>query len=126
VRVLGLEEVGHASARDAVGSANVDGVHEVELFEGGVEGAGEGDGGSVVDDNVDAAEFVNGLLDGGCDLSLIADVDDAREALAAGSMDFLCGGVDGTRQFWVGLCRLCCGGMRGRRGGEWRAPKYLR
>jgi hypothetical protein len=65
VRVRGLQQVRHARLGAGEGAARVDLVHEVVALHRRLEGAGEADGARVVDENVDAAERRDRLLDGG-------------------------------------------------------------
>jgi hypothetical protein len=62
-------------------------VHQVVALHRRLERAGEADGAGVVDQDVDAAEGLDGLRDRGEHLVLLADVDHQRERLAAGGLD---------------------------------------
>jgi hypothetical protein len=99
--------------RDAIfryheGSAGVDAHHQVEALHVGHRRVGQADGAGVVDADVDAAEFGNGLIDRRHHLGLLADIAQDRQRLAAGGADLVCGGVDGALEFWMRL-----GGFRG-------------
>ena len=52
-------------------------------------GVGQADGAGVVDADIDAAEFGDGLLDRRDHLRLVADVAQHRQRLAAGGANFL-------------------------------------
>src|SRR5262249_41376566 len=107
VRVGRLFQVGDARLRAHERAARVDAVHEVVLLHRRRLGAGQVDGRGVVDQDVDAAEGLHGLLDRLGDLVLEADVDRERERLAAGRDDLLGSREDGARQLGVRI-----GGLR--------------
>ena len=60
-------------------------------------------GGGVVDADVDAAEGLGRLGDGGLHLLLVADVADQRQRAAAGLLDLGGGGVDRAFELGIGL-----------------------
>ena len=64
---------------------------------------GQADGAGVVDADIDAAEFGDGLLDRRDHLRLVADVAQHRQRLAAGGADFLRRGVDGALELRMRL-----------------------
>ena len=106
VRVVGLAQVGQAGLGHDEGAARVDLLHQVEALDRQLAHGGEVDRAGVVDDQVDAAEALDGLLHGGGDDALVADVADDRQRLAAGGLDLLRGGVDRPRQLRMRLSRL--------------------
>ncbi len=93
--------------RAEIGAAHVDLVHQVEAFHWRFEGAGEADRRGVVDQDVDAAEALDGRGDGCLDLRLVADIGGDREASTAGSLNIGGRGMDCPRQL-----RMRFGGLR--------------
>ena len=71
---------------------------------------GQADGAGIVDADVDAAEFGDGLVDRRDHLRLVADVAEHRQRLAAGGAHLVGGGVDRALQF-----RMRLRGLRGNR-----------
>ena len=108
VRIFGFFEVGKAVFCAHVSAARVDTVHEVVALHVGILGIGELDGAGVVDENVDAAEFLDSLSDGLGDAGFVADIDDEGEGLAASGDDFF--GCGENRAFEAGMRFGCFGG----------------
>jgi len=96
VGVGGLLQVRQRGLRAQEGAPGVDLVHQIEALHRRVEGAGEADGAGVVDQDIEAAKALDGLLDGVDDLLFEADIDLERQRLAAGGLDLFGGRVDGA------------------------------
>jgi hypothetical protein len=60
----------------------------------------------VINQDIDAAEGLYGLIDSGVDLRLLADIADTGQGPAASPLDFRSGGIDGALQLGVRLGRL--------------------
>ena len=110
MRVLRLQQIGHGQFRDHERAARVDGMHQVVALHVGGLRIGQRYRAGIVDDNVDAAEFLRRGLQRLPDLGLFADIDEQRQGLAAQSLDVLRGGIDRAGQFGVRL-----GGFGGHR-----------
>ncbi len=101
--------------RDAVfrhheGAAGIDAHHQVEPLHIGRLRIGQADGAGIVDADIDAAEFRDGLIDRRDHLRLVADIAKDRQRLAAGGADIVGRGVDGALEF-----RMRLRGFRGDR-----------
>ena len=101
---------GQAGLRAGIGAADIDAEHQVEALHRRGERAGEADGAGVVDQDVDAAEGLDGPRDGGRDRLLVADVAGEGQRAPAGGLDLRRGGVDRAGQLRVR--RLGLGGDR--------------
>ena len=97
VRVGGFLQMGQAQLAGHEGAATVDLMHQVVGLHGGGFGAGQGDGTGIVDQNVDAAKGVYGLVHGGLQLFLVANIPHAGQGCATRLADFLGRGIDGAR-----------------------------
>ena len=106
VRVGRLLQMRDAIFRHHEGAAGIDAHHQVEPLHVGSLRIGQADGAGVVDTDIDAAEFDDGLLDRRDHLRLVADVAQHRQRLAAGSANFLRRGVNGAFEFWMRLSGL--------------------
>ena len=107
VRVLGFLQVRNTIFRHHEGAARVDAHHQIEALHVGHLRVGQADGAGVVDANIDAAEFGDGLVDGGDHLGLFADIAKDRQGLAASGADLFGSGVDGALEFRMRLRGLC-------------------
>jgi hypothetical protein len=67
----------------------------------------ERNGGSVVDQNVDSAEFADSSGDSLIDRFLVADVDNHRKSATSSGFDFFRGAVNRSWQFWMRLGSFC-------------------
>ncbi len=65
--------------------------------------SGKGKGAGIVDQNIDAAKGLHGLVHGGLELFLVANIPYAGQGGTSGLADFLGGGIDGAGQFGMGL-----------------------
>ena len=90
------------------GAAGVDRLHQVVALHVGLGDRRARHGAGVVDHDVDAAEFLRGLVDAVLHRVLVAHVDDEGQGAAAGLLDLLGRGVD--RAFELGMRRLGLGG----------------
>ena len=95
--MIGLAQVLERGLAEDEGAARVDLLHQVEALHLELRHRREVDGGGVVDDDVDAAEALGGLLDRCGDPVGVADVADDRQRPPAHLLDLLRGGVDGSR-----------------------------
>ena len=103
VRICRLLQMRDAVFRHHEGAAGVDAHHQVEPLHVGRLRIGQADGAGVVDADIDAAEFGDGLVDRVDHLGLVADIAEDRQRLAAGGADLVGGGVDGALQFRMRL-----------------------
>jgi hypothetical protein len=78
-------------------------VHEIEAAHGGGKRAGEADGAGVVDEDINAAEGLDGLGHGLVNLLVGTNVHGAGQSFAAGRLEFSGGGVNSARELRVGL-----------------------
>ena len=85
------------------GAARIDALHQIVALDRRLERAGQIDGARVVDEDIDAAEGLDGPGDRVIDLGLLADVDLERQRLAAGRLDLLGRAVNGAGQLGMRL-----------------------
>lgn len=76
-------------------------MHEIIALHVGLGCWRETDRRCIINDDVDSAELIYGILDGWSYLSFIANINDARKGSASGTFDLLSCGVDGTGKFWL-------------------------
>ena len=100
-----FQKMRQAEFRDQESAAPVHRLHEVETPHVDIKRAGEGDGGSIVDADIDAAEAMQGCIHRSLDLVLVTDIGRKRERLAASRLDGLCRCVN--RAFKLGMGRDC-------------------
>ena len=82
-------------------------MHQVEALHVGIERAGELDRTGIVDADVDAAEFLDGLSDCFGHLRFFADVAKKRQRIAACVFNLPCSRKNRSRQPRMRLSRLC-------------------
>src|SRR6202034_3582236 len=99
-----LREIRQAGLRTKKSAAQIYAHHEIETLHGCLKRAAETDGAGVVDQDIDAAEMPDGLLDRPMDLVLEAYVDGQRQRMATRCFDLRRGGVDGAGQ--LGMRRV--------------------
>jgi hypothetical protein len=97
MRIGRLLEVRHGEFGHHEGSARVDLVHQIEALHVCRLRVGERNGARVIDHDVEAAEGRNGPFERLAHLPLVTHVDDERQRLAAGFLDFFRGRVDRAR-----------------------------
>ena len=85
------------------GAARVDVVHQVETLHVGLRRRRQADGAGVVDHDVEAAEGLDGFVDGVLDRLLVAHVHQKRQRLAARCFDLRRRRVDRARELGVRL-----------------------
>jgi hypothetical protein len=106
VRVRRLIQMRDAIFRHHEGAARIDAHHQVEpLHVGGLRGR-QADGAGIVDADIDAAEFGDGLFNRVHHLRFVPDIADHGQRLAAGGLDIVGGGVDRAFQFRMRLGSL--------------------
>ncbi len=110
MRIVRLLQMRDAVFRHHEGAAGIDAHHQVEPLHVGGLRIGQADGAGIVDADIDAAEFGDGLVDRRHHLRLVADIAQDRQRLAAGGADLLGGGVDGALEL-----RMRLGGLGGDR-----------
>ena len=98
MRVGGLSQVRQTRLGQQECAPDVDVHHQVELLGRELLGRVGGDGAGVVDADVDAAEVLDGGVDGARHVLFVAHVADHGHALAAGGLDLGDGGVHGAGQ----------------------------
>ena len=100
-------EVRHDSLRAEVGAAHIDLVHQIKTLHRRRQRSSERNGGGIVDQNVDATESGNRLLDRGFDLRFVTNVHGDRQGAPTLTLDLFRSGENGAGQFRVGLRRFC-------------------
>ena len=106
----GLLQMRDAVFRHHEGAAGVDAHHQVEALHVGCLRVGQADGAGIVDADIDAAEFGDGLVDCRDHLRLVPDIAEHGQRLAAGGADLIGGGIDRALEL-----RMRLGGFRGDR-----------
>ena len=105
MRVRGLLQMRHAIFRHHEGAAGIDTHHQVEPLHVGCLRIGQADSAGIVDGDIDAAEFGDGLVDR-CDHLGFSRMSQITAMPAAGGADLVGGGVDRTLEFRMRLRRL--------------------
>ncbi len=106
VRIRRIQEMRQTGLRAQEAAAAVDLLHQVEALHRRVQRAAQPDRAGVVDQDVDAAEGIDGGGHRGAHLLLFADVALERQRAPACGLDRRRGAVDGARQFGIGHVRL--------------------
>ena len=106
MRVRRFQQVRQRLLRAHERGAHVDLVHQVETLHRRREGAGEADRRGVVDQNVDAAESLHRLVDGGLHLRLVAYVGRDLTRRPAASFDICRRRSDAAGQLGLGSAVL--------------------
>ena len=81
-------------------------MHQIKALQGRRQRSSERNGGGIVDQDVDATESGNGLLDRGFDLGFVTDVHGDRQGPSTLTLDLFRSGENGAGEFRVGLRRF--------------------
>src|SRR5438876_6800760 len=83
-------------------------MHEIEAFHWSIKCTCRTDGACVIDENIYASKYLDGLLYCLFDLTFFSDVYSTGQCLSACCLHLFCGRVDCPREFLVRLYCLCC------------------